>query len=384
MSLPTHTDILVVGGGITGSALAYYLRRFGVDVLVIERGDLNSQASGASAGSLHAQLSYKDFACADDAWLQGYGPVLRFLVAGIEAWKEIKPALDTDIEFVIEGGLMVAENDDEMRGIERKVAFERAQGLENRVISQAELRDRAPNLSRRMIGGAYSPYEGRINSTYATPAVMRAAMRAGATFERQAELRAIHRRGTHVDAETSRGTIRADRLVIAAGSWCDPIAAMIGVRFPVEGHPIHCNVTEAVPRCVDHLVYSASRPLTLKQATTGQLIIGGGWPANGNPNGGFPSCLRSTVEGNLSTAMAVLPAMAHMQLLRSWAGFVNLIPDARPVIGPVPGVPGIFIATFPNMGYTAGILCGKLAAELIAGRAPSFDPAIADPTRFAA
>ena len=385
MALPeTQTDVLVVGGGITGCALAYYLARFGVEVLAIERGELNSQASGSNAGSLHAQISYKDFTSADDAWLRGYGPVLRFLVAGIEAWKEIAPELDTDTEFVIEGGLMVAETDAEMRGIERKVAFERAQGLENTIISQAELRDRSPHLSRRMIGGAYSPYEGRINSAYATPAVLRAALRAGARFERHVELYAIHRSAKRIDAETNRGQIRAERLVIAAGSWCDPIAAMVGVRFPVEGCPIHCNVTEAVPRCVDHLIYSAARPLTLKQATTGQLIIGGGWPAAGSPAGGFPACLRSTVEGNLSTAMAVLPAMAHMRLLRSWAGFVNLIPDARPLIGPVPGVPGIFIATFPNMGYTAGILCGKLAAELIAGKAPSFDPEIATPERFAA
>jgi glycine/D-amino acid oxidase-like deaminating enzyme len=131
-------------------------------------------------------------------------------------------------------------------------------------------------------------------------------------------------------------------------------------------------VTEPVGPLVPHLVYSAARKLSLKQAPNGGLIIGGGWPARIRPDGGLVTDPRS-LTGNMATAAEVVPAVAAVRALRSWTATVNGTADWRPVIGQAPGAPGFFLALFPWMGFSAGPMTARVTADLVLGRPPRVD-----------
>ena len=375
------TDVLVVGGGIMGCALAYYLAREGVEVAVIDRHDLNTQASGTNAGSLHVQILSHWARVEDPDAIAATQRPLPIYVEAIEVWRALSHELDCDIEFSAEGGFMVAETDEEMRLLERKSARERECGVDSRVVSGNELGALAPYFSDAVIGASFCPYEGKVNPILATPALARGAERAGARFFRHTELRALARNGDAFEAETSRGRIRARRVVVAAGAWSGEVAAMVGVELPVNRRALHMNVTETAAPLVPHLIQHMGRRLTLKQASDGSMIVGGGWPADEDSDAANPRVLRSSIAGTLWVAARLVPQLVELRLLRTWTGFINIIIDGSPVLGPVPGLPGLFVS-LASVGFTSGPLCARLVAETIRGVAPSMDIAPFSIERF--
>jgi D-hydroxyproline dehydrogenase subunit alpha len=137
---------------------------------------------------------------------------------------------------------------------------------------------------------------------------------------------------------------------------------MVGLSLLVHGAALQMIVTESAPPLLDHLIAHADRHLTLKQADAGNLIIGGGWTA-GFDAAGFPQPLRPSIEGNLWVAERVVPALAGLHVIRSWAG-MNLNLDGAPLLGEAPGLPGFFNVVTAN-GYTLAPLVAQITAELI-------------------
>ena len=373
MNPAIETDVLVVGGGVIGCALAYWLAGEGLDVALIDRHDLNTQASGCNAGSLHVQIMSFQLKLTDERSRRRVDTTLRMYAAGVGVWQELANTLDTDIELHVDGGLMIAETEAQLRVLEDKVKRERASGLDNRIVDRAGLGALAPYLSEHLVGAEVCPLEGRVNPAIATPSLARGAEARGARLFRHAELRAIERDGRGFKAETSRGPIRCGRIVNAAGRLGPEIAAMVGIRLPpVEGEVLHMNVTEPVEHFVDHLVQHAERRLTFKQATTGGLLIGGGWPAVIDKRTGLPISRRTSIQGNLWIAQATVPRLAHLRIVRTWAA-INALSDAGPLLGEVPGVPGFHNALFADAGYTAGPIVARLVTEALMGRKPTFE-----------
>ena len=127
----SKTDILVVGGGLAGCATAYYLARAGAEVTVIERDELNMQASGANAGSFHAQIPHITFLEEGEAWARNFAPVVEMLIEAITLWRGLEAELDADLEVRIGGGILIADRPEQMRDIERRMSLERAHGLDD-------------------------------------------------------------------------------------------------------------------------------------------------------------------------------------------------------------------------------------------------------------
>jgi sarcosine oxidase, subunit beta len=256
------TDVLVVGGGLTGCALAYFLSRQGARVLVIDQHDLNTQASGSNAGSIHAQLGAGLFEGDQSAEVQKIAPIVPILMAAIDFWKKVEKELGEDFELKTMGGLMVTDRPEQMLAIRKKVAFERTLGLEIDVLSQADLRRIAPYTSDKMVGGAFCPMEGEANALVVAPAFARAAQRHGAKIMHQTQLVGLSRESSGFVAQTSRGSIAADRLVNCAGAQAGEVGRMLGVDLPIFGEPIQVSVTEPTAPLVEHLVYYAAGKLT--------------------------------------------------------------------------------------------------------------------------
>jgi glycine/D-amino acid oxidase-like deaminating enzyme len=218
-----------------------------------------------------------------------------------------------------------------------------------------------------MLGAEWCPLEGKINPLAATYAVADSAALRGARFIRGCNVQAIDRHagsGAGFTVHTSRGRIRAGRVINASGAWSSTIGQMLGVVVPVHGAPLQMIVTEPAPPLVSHLLAHADRHLSLKQAATGGLIIGGGWSAQFNPAMRLNQAERASIEGNLWVARHVLPALAGLHVLRCWAG-MNVNIDGAPILGEVPCVPGFFNAVSSN-GYTLAPIVASLVTELIA------------------
>lgn len=250
------------------------------------------------------------------------------------------------------------------------------------MLSAADLRNMAPYLAADVLGAQYCGNEGKLNTLLANPTIERAARSAGVVIVRPAAVTGAARNGGGFAVETDRGAIKCGRFVNAAGAGAGAIAAMLDYAIPVEGEPLHMNVTEPVAPAIKHLVQHADRQLTLKQAVNGNVIIGGGRPAFVDPESGLPSVYRRSIEGNLSLAIHIAPWLAKVRLLRTWAG-INAKTDGLPVLGAVPGIPGHFAAVSGDAGYSLGPICARLLAAAMLGRDPGYDIADFTPARFA-
>lgn len=381
----THCDVLVVGGGLTGAAAAYHLAKAGENVLLAERGELNSEASGRNAGGFHVQIQYEPFVVEGEEWARAWAPAtIPMLADAVGRWQELSAELGVDLEVKLSGGLLVAETAEELAAIERKAAVEREAGLEVEVLSAAELRRVAPYVAPGMAGGLLCPLEGKANPLLATPAFAAAARRHGARLALGVEVRAIERTPAGFRVETSAGAIECERIVDCAGVDAGLLSGLVDVPLPVESWPLQAHVTEPVAPLVSHLVYFAGERLTLKQAAAGSVLIGGGWPSRPDPETGRPAVSGASLYANLRVARHVVPALAQVRLLRVWTGVCNGTPDHRPILGELESVPGFFVAAFPFLGFTAAPLLGELAAGLARGRPLPYDPEPFAPGRFAA
>jgi glycine/D-amino acid oxidase-like deaminating enzyme len=360
---PLASQVTIIGAGIAGVSTALFLARNGMDVTVLDAGTPNGQASGGNAGSIHVQLASFDFGRKAQA---GGGPAAHALplqLAATRMWEALAAELATEMEFVLTGGLMVAETQEQLRFLERKTQLERAYGIEVHVVGQAEARRLVPGISADVLGGAWCPDEGKINPMLATPALIAAAQRAGARFLAGEAVRAIERSGGDWLVTTARGTIRAPYVVNAAGPWARSVGRLVGLELPVEGVPFQMIATEPAAAMVDVLLSHADRHLTLKQVANGNIVIGGGWPAGQSRPYRHPRALRDSREGNLWVAQKVLPALRGLRMLRSW-GAMNVNIDGAPILGEAPGLPGFFNAVAAT-GYTMGPRIGQITADLI-------------------
>jgi len=366
------TDVIVIGGGIAGCTTAYFLARNGVSVTLLEQSVLGSRASGTNAGSLHAQIQPEPFLEHGDTWARRFLPALRFYKGAMSIWQDIGATLGRDLEVVLAGGIVVAATDDDMRTLEAKVALERSVGLDTELLSASAVRDCAPYISPAQVGGAFCPIEGKASPLIATRAFAAAARDLGATILEHHQVSALRRSRAGYEVDAGGETLRAGRVVNAAGNDAARIAALVGGHIDLQSFPIQLSVTQPVAPLIGHLVYSAGSRLTLKQTHKGTVLIGGGWPATLDKEH-RPCVDRESLFGNLEVAIDVVPALAGASIVRTWAAEVNGNESWLPVIGEVPGIPGFFMNYVPWMGFSGAPMAGRIVASLVQGHGAGVD-----------
>lgn len=374
-------DLIVVGGGLTGCATAYYSSLAGARVLLLERSDLITEASGRNAGSLHGQLQHEAFRERGDAWARKWLPALQFLQSSLRLWDGLSAELGVDLEVAKRGGLLVADRPEQLGDIERKVAMENGAGIPSRMIGREELRELAPWVSDRAMGGELCPIEGKANPLITGSAFARRAITLGAVIRTGTTVSGFERDGAGYAVTTDRGRFRAPAVVVAAGDAMPTFGQMLRLPLPVTSEPMQVTATEPVQPLVKHLVYYAGGRLTFKQAASGTLLIGGGWPARSGRDGSWvldPDSLRQ----NLRVAISVAPAITDVAVIRTWVGIGNATPDLMPIIDEVPGMPGVFVGIYPHLGFTASPMMGVTLSRLAARDEPGVDVAPFRADRF--
>jgi glycine/D-amino acid oxidase-like deaminating enzyme len=368
--LPRETDVVVVGGGLAGAATAYYLAGEGVDVVLLDRSELNREASGTNAGSFHFQIAIHQLTARETASSRArLLSDVRLHSEAARLWLTLEDELDAPLGVHTIGGLMVAETPGELQILHDKHLIEEEAGLETHVLEGDELRQFAPYLADDLLGGSFCPQEGHANPFLAAPLFAVRALERGAVVRTHAEVTDV-RPGFAI--ETTAGTIHAQRVVNAAGAWANDVAAMSGLRLPIRAEGLHVNVTEPREHVLDPLLQHIGRRLTLKQAANGTFIIGGGWPAHPEPAPARYSTLWESAAGNAAVAVRVMPSLADVRIVRMWTGVMAFTDDLQPVVGEVSALPGYF-ACIATTGFTLSPMIARMLAADMAGR-PSLPP----------
>lgn len=388
-------DALIIGGGLLGCATAWMIARDGGSVILAERDQVNQHASGQNAGSLHFQLEYRMMEHGIEAARKAAEAMPLHLDAA-RLWQELPTEAGEQIDVRLSGGLMLAQNAEQARRLEQKTEIERSWGLDIEMLDREGVQRIAPYLSETVVAAAYCAIEGKADTRTAAPALARAALREGAEIRTRCEVIAMRRDASgwcvtlaegYGDARRER-QVRAAAIVIAAGVWTTAVGEMIGAVLPTIPLALAMTVSLRVPAFISHLVQHAGERLSLKQSLDGNVLIGGGWPARlmrtpeGRPDFGIrPELLRESLAGNAAAAIGVVPELAGIPALRSWAGTTTVTPDQLPLVGAVPGAPGVFVAT-GGSAFTLGPSFAEVLTDLVAGRTPTTDLASFDPRRY--
>lgn len=363
--LPQSADIVVVGGGIVGTAIAWHLSRRGAKVVLVERAFLASGASGANLGLLLASSLTP-------------GPLLGLAQHSLEQYARAGRDLGREIEFVRRGSLEVIWTSADRCARQQLADLQRAAGLAIELLDPEAARRREPSLPHGIAGAAFAADDASVNPFAAVTAFAAAAARCGARIAPRTCVTDIDTRGGRVRAvETTRGNIATGTVIDAAGAHASAIAELAGVAVPIT--PVHGQAFVTVPtpprfglivRGLDPFVASVNGDNIAIGATADRV----GWTGRTTPNG-----IRTLAR----LATQRLPRTATLPVLRVWSGLRPASPDGLPLAGETECA-GFFVASGT---YKQGMMLGPALAEVVAclvlHEPPPLDPTPFHPNRFA-
>lgn len=357
----TTTEVLIVGSGVNGGFTAYHAARQGRRVLVLERAEpgIEPAASWASAGGVRRQG--RDAA------------EVPLAIEAIARWDTLEDELGADLKYRRDGQLKLAENDAEADLIAEFVRIQNENGLTDiRLVDRNDALEIVPWLNDNVVCGSYSPEDGHAHPPSTTKAAAAAAQRHGATYRNGVEVVALIKNGGRViGVRTSDGEeIHAEETVLAAGAWCDDIAATIGLRLPIRTRALQMLLsTPAEPGILKPVISGQGRQLSLKQLPGGEFFLGGGWLGDATADRRSYTMRQTSQDGNWAEAVGLLPAVGSQSVATKWCGLEAQAFDGVPFIGRIPGIDGLTTATgFSGHGFAISPAVGRAIADLIAGK----------------
>mgnify|MGYP000210772323 FL=1 len=364
-------DVVIVGGGVIGCACAYYLSGAGLRrVVVLERGEVGGEASGASAGMLVPQSE-----------ASGPGPFLDLGLFSRSLFPRLRDELrdraGVDIEYLPWGTLLLFEEGEEEAARGRQ-SWQQALGLRAEVLSREEVLRLEPALRTNLGGALFLPDDHHVNNVELVRALATAARYQGATVLEHSPALALVVEGDRViGVKTVDGPFLCGTVVLANGCWAPELTRPLGRPLPVQPARGQIVYTELPHLLLHHIVWGKGGYLVPR--------LNGGILAGSTVEFvGMDKRVTLEVVAQLSAmATETIPALRNAPFVRAWAGLRPHSPDDLPLVGPLPGVEGLLVAAghFRN-GILFAPLTGLLIKEMVLGERPSVDPSPLSPARF--
>src|SRR5262245_44391294 len=360
---PTY-DVVIIGAGVHGLAIAYYLARRGVtDVAVLDKGYLGGGASGRNTAIIRSNYRTP----------QG----VAFYDESVKLYERLALELDYNVMFSQQGHLTLAHTDRGVTTLRERAETNRLLGVDSRLIGREEIAELVPGLDvsdrphQPIRAGLYHPPGGIIRHDAVVWGYARGADRLGVEIHPFTEVTGIRRTNGRVEGvETTRGAVAGRTVVNATAGWCSAVARLAGVELPIVTHPLQALVTERLKPFLHTVIVSATLHVYVNQTDRGEVVLGE--EIDPYPSYSMRSSLRF-LENAAAHTLELFPCLGRVKVLRQWAGLCDLPPDFAPIIGPVDGVEGFLLDVgWGTYGFKAGPAAGFRIAELIAtGKVPA-------------
>jgi sarcosine oxidase subunit beta len=334
-------QVIIVGGGGHGLATAYYLaKEHGItDVAVLEKGWLGGGNTGRNTTVVRSNYLWDESA--------------HLYEHSLKLWESLSDALNFNVMFSQRGLLSLAHSQHDLHEISRRSHANRLNGIDAEILDVRQAQEFCPILNcsqsvRYPVWGAGLQRRGGIARHDAVAwGFARGADAQGVDIIQNCEVTGILREGGRaVGVETTRGTIRAPKVALVAAGHSSVLAAMAGLRLPIESHPLQAFVSEPIKPVLDCVIMSGTVHVYVSQSDKGELVLGAGidtWNSYAQ-RGSIP-----IIEDSIAAAIELFPIFSRLKLMRSWGGIVDICPDASPIIGKLP-VDGLYI----NCGWGTG------------------------------
>ncbi len=368
MNAGKHAEVAVIGGGIIGCAIAYYLAKAGIDCLLIDKGDLAAGTSSRCDGNI--TIVDKD---------PGFDSLMSRVSQQLVV--ELNDELDLPFEYRSTGSLLVCETETEMEAAAKWVDKQRGAGLPFRILDRSDIQQESPYFADDLLGGLECETDSLINPYLFCYSLIEKAKTYGLRVQTNAEVKAIARPGTfHI--ETAQGMFTANKVVNAAGVWAPFIGAMLGVDIPIvprKGHiivgarqqPITMrNVMEfgyliskfGGVRRVDPVTEKYGVALVLEPTENQNFLIG-----SSRQFVGYDGTIDiHVIHAIAQRALRFFPKLAEFSVIRTYTGMRPWTADHLPIVSAVEEVPGFYIAAgHEGDGISLSAVTGKLVEQLV-------------------
>jgi glycine oxidase ThiO len=341
-------NAVVVGGGIIGCAVAYYLAREGVRVTLLERAGLCAEASSAGAGL--AGLSTRE------------GAMLPFAQESLRLMREDAAEMERDFQLEQRGSLALIRSEDDLARQRALVDKQRRAGLDLEILDPRAALELEPAISPDILGATYAPMDCSVNPYLLTIAYGETARRLGVEVRTGVEVTGLRSEGGRVRAATTRdGEVAGDVIVMAAGAWSPMLTRTIGLDIPVEPSRGQILITEPLPPITRRAVKNTGH-IYLLPTGRGNYVIGSMTERVGFNKQVTPDRLREYLEEGVE----LLPALKGVRIMRTWAGLRPLSPDNQPLLGEVAGCDGLILATgHSRLGILTAAASARIVADLV-------------------
>lgn len=352
----SHSDLIVIGGGVHGASVALFCARGGMNVTLLERDALARAASGTNAGTLTMQMTR--------------AALIPYALKAHEMWVTAPQWLGHDVGVVSSHGLSLAFTEAEEALLAERAAARRAAGAPIELVTYEKALEVEPGIGPEVRMASHCSIDGFANA-YQTGAAYRAALvEAGVNIREYTPVEGVEQTGQGYDVRTTRGTFSATQIVFAGGVWLEQMMSWMGVKLPIKTLINQLAVTERMQPAMRTVIGIASGLLSLKQYPHGTVVIGGGWQGIGDRESNTHGVVHESLIGNVRLAAHAIPSLKTSRIVRSWTGFEAETADALPAVGNVPGYEGAWLIGSVHSGFTSGPYIAKCLSQAVLGQEP--------------
>ena len=334
-------DAIIIGGGGHGLATAYYLaKEHGItNVAVLEKGWIGGGNTGRNTTIIRSNYLWDESA--------------RMYEKSLKLYEGLSQDLNYNIMLSQRGVLNLAHNLHDLREISRRVNAIRLNGIDSEMLSTEQVAAMVPildcskNARYPILGASLQRRGGVARHDGVAWGFARAADARGVDIIQNCEVTGILRDGDMVTGvETTRGIINSKKIGIVTAGHTSVVAAMAGVRLPIESHPLQAMVSEPIKPILDCVVMSGAVHAYISQSDRGEMVMGAGID---HFNSYAQRGSLGVVEHQMAAVTKLIPILSRLRLMRQWAGIVDTCPDASPIVSKTP-VQGLYV----NGGWGTG------------------------------